>query len=78
MPRFGAPPRSDPYRRSRDRSDDFYGPLDMLDDLGNGFIGGLLDLSRYAAESTIDHSLYYAGQQARRLGRKLTRRFGER
>jgi hypothetical protein len=70
--------RSTRSRRPRHRADDFYGPLDMLDDLGTGFVGGLLDLGRYAAESTTDHALYYAGRQARRLGRAIKRRFGDR
>jgi len=70
--------RSTRPRRPRQRADNLYGPLDMLDDLGTGFVGGLLDLGRYAAETTTEHALYYAGRQARKLGRRLARRFGER
>lgn len=80
MPRFGSPrpPRPNPYERSRNRSTGFYGPLDFLDDTASLFIEEGLDTFRYAAETIADRSFYYAGQQARRLGRKLMRRFGER
>jgi hypothetical protein len=76
MPRFGAPPRSTRSRRLCNRSGD--SPLDMIDELGTGFISTLLDLGRYAAESTTEHALYYAGRQARRLGRAIKRRFRDR
>jgi hypothetical protein len=70
--------RSTRSRRLRHRADDFYGPLDALDDLGTGFIGGLLGLGQWAAESTTEHALHFANRQARRLGRAIRRRFGDR
>lgn len=82
MRRFASPPRPRHPRRhasrSRNRSSGFYSPLDFFSDAASLFIEEGLDTFRYAAETIADHSFYFAGRQARRLGRKLMRRFGER
>lgn len=80
MPRFASRP-SPWHPRSTDarsRHSTGLSPLDWIDDLGTGFIGELLDLGQWSAETITEHALYYAGRKARRLGRAIARRFGDR
>ena len=70
--------RRRPASPSPKRSSGFYGQLDFFDDTASFFIEEGLDTFRYGVETIADHAFSYAGHQARRLGRKLMRRFGER
>ena len=70
--------RSTHSRRPRHRADDFYGPLDAVDDVMSGLVGGLLDVGQYGLETVTESTFFYAKHQARRLGRAIKQRLGDR